>query len=404
MTKRRAVVNLVMLAILSAGCFYFTNHVLAQGTTDLNAQIQEKQQKITELKKQIEAYQVAIAQKQSQATTLKRQMSILDDKIAKADLDIKSKQLAINTVNLQIQALTVDISKKESDITDKKQRIGEILRQLDQADRRTLIEIVILNPSLGKYFDQLNYLEELQKTLQTNINQLQVMKSDYEKKQVNLNIFRTQLTDTKEQLEQAKSTLNNEIEVKDQILKQTKQSENKYQSLLAQALAEQEKANNEIKSLESEIRKKLQKQANSRFDQMDTNFIWPVRPLRGLSTYFHDPDYIFRRYFEHPAIDIPSPQGTDIKAAAGGYVARAKDAGMGYSYIMIVHNNGLSTVYGHVSRIDVTEDTYVNKGQIIGAVGGMPGTKGAGKLTTGPHLHFEIRSSGIPVNPLDYLP
>lgn len=403
MTKPKIAITLIVLAISLASFLCLVNYSTAQ-TTDINSQIQEKQQKLTELKKQIEAYQVAIAQKQSQATTLKKQMSILDDKIAKAELDIKSKQLAINTVNLQIQALTVDISRKESDITDKKARIGEILRQLDQADRRSLLEIIVLNPSLGKYFDQLNYLEELQKTLQTNINQLQVMKSDFEKKQANLNIFRTQLSDTKEQLEKAKSTMNNEMETKDQILKQTKQSENKYQSLLAQALAEQEKANNEIKSLEAEIRKRLQKQANSRFDQMDTNFIWPVRALRGLSTYFHDPDYIFRRYFEHPAIDIPSPQGTDIKAAAGGYVARAKDAGMGYSYIMIVHNNGLSTVYGHVSRIDVTENTYVNKGQVIGAVGGMPGTKGAGKLTTGPHLHFEIRSSGIPVNPLDYLP
>ena len=132
--------------------------------------------------------------------------------------------------------------------------------------------------------------------------------------------------------------------------------------------------------------------------------MWPISS-RIITSYFHDPDYPYRYIFEHPAIDIATAQGTSIKSVEAGFVARVKQGGRtGYSYIMVIHADGLSTLYGHLNQISVTSDQFVSKGQVIGYSGGVPGTRGAGPLSTGPHLHLEVRLNGLPVNPLLYLP
>jgi murein DD-endopeptidase MepM/ murein hydrolase activator NlpD len=93
-----------------------------------------------------------------------------------------------------------------------------------------------------------------------------------------------------------------------------------------------------------------------------------------------------------------------VAAAADGVIAKVSDNGMGFSSLVIRHEGGFATLYGHVSGFLVQEGQHVRAGDPVALSGGQPGTKGAGKMTTGSHLHFEVTKSGIHVDPLTYLP
>jgi murein DD-endopeptidase MepM/ murein hydrolase activator NlpD len=133
-------------------------------------------------------------------------------------------------------------------------------------------------------------------------------------------------------------------------------------------------------------------------------FDWPVEPTLGISAGFHDEAYHKRFGMEHNAVDIPVLQGSTVYAAAAGAVVKVSDNGKGYNSIVISHDGGFSTLYGHVSAFLVKEGDAVRAGQAIALSGGTPGTNGAGRMTTGAHLHFEVIRQGVHVDPLQYLP
>ena len=120
----------------------------------------------------------------------------------------------------------------------------------------------------------------------------------------------------------------------------------------------------------------------------------PGAPITsGFGPRFHP---IFHTVRMHTGIDFGAGYGTPIRAAADGTVVRAGWLG-GYGNATVIdHGKGLATLYGHQSKILVSEGQEVKRGQVIGQVG-------ATGFATGPHLHFEVRIDGTPVDPRPYL-
>lgn len=275
-------------------------------------------------------------------------------------------------------------------------------------DQKNYLEVLAENQSFSEVFDQMQYVENLQGDLQNTLNQVQKLKAELENQKNQQEAKKLDEEKSKSDLANMQASLEEQMNGKELLLSETSNSEKQFQNWLLESKYEEDQLNAVIADLDRTIRQKLEESDKSfSIDETHPGAValsWPVDHSRGLSATFHDPDYPFRYLFEHPAVDIRAYQGTPVAAAAPGYVAKVQNGGKtGYSYIMIIHANGISTVYGHISKLMVQEDTYVTRGQIVGLSGGMPGTSGAGPYTTGPHLHFEVRLDGIPVNPLDYL-
>lgn len=405
--RKRLIIALLTLSLLTP---QFSQ---AATVSQLKSSLTAQQRKAAELRKQIQAYNAALAKKRAESANLKQQIGSLNGKISTTQKKIGEKNATINKSVTETNAVQKTIEQKEQEMDARQDEIAETLRTINTVDQQSLLKSLIIEGSISKFFAQSDYLGTLQGKLQGNLNEVQALKQNLEQHKKKLVTYTIALTNDKERLQNVKEDLRDQEEVKADMLTQTKASEAEYQKLLRQLQSQQSAANNEIMAIERQIQSMLTKPTRSNGgtalqDRLKSFgkvvFSWPVNPYRGISTRFRDPNYPFRRLFEHPGIDIPEPQGTALKAAADGYVAIAKDAGMGYSYILIQHNEGFSTVYGHVSAIYVRSGQYVSRGQLIGRTGAKRGTPGAGPLTTGPHLHLELRKNGVPVDPLKYLP
>lgn len=103
----------------------------------------------------------------------------------------------------------------------------------------------------------------------------------------------------------------------------------------------------------------------------------------------------------HEGIDLFAPIGTPVLACRAGIVIAARASrGMG-NYVVIRHSGGITTIYGHLLKVNVRRGRLVRQGDVIGAVGK---TGNASHPAIKPHLHFEVRRGGVPQDPLDYLP
>lgn len=375
---------------------------LKEEVDDLNKEVEDRERRIKELDNLVGRFRSRITEQESAQVSLQNTVMLIENRIQEKQLATERTKQQIELTNIEIQRLGNQIRVEEAKINRRQESLAELIRQIHEAESVSVYDVLVTRKSISEFFAHVNELRRLEQDLSEATKLVKQAKAELESKKKDQEARRLTLQDLKRSLEQEKVKLEEEKTAKLSILEQSLNQENEFRKILYELRQEQQTTNDDIAELENRIKDKLDSvdQALARGDVL---LSWPVNPTRGISARFHDNTYPFKHLFEHPGIDLPVNVGTPVKTAAGGYVAFTRTGKQYGNYVMIIHPGGVATIYAHLSKFNVETDQYVERGEVIGYSGGRPGMQGAG-LSTGPHLHFEVRQNGIPTDPMQFLP
>ena len=382
--------------------------------------------------------QEKLNQTRESLSTLRQQITLMNEQIQTSEKKILNVADQIAFKEQEIEKMKQEVEIRKAALEDQKKLLESYVRMqyVQENDffengenglEMSTVKIIFSDRSLSDTFDEISSVSLFQEAGARVLDKLAEDMKVFEGLSMSLENKKLRLDDLQQKLQNERQHLDDQKFSKARLLADTHGDEERYQELIAQSLSQQEESLLQIRALQdnmkyvqrklqdfgadvsySELKDIVDQRTKEFYDYQyerdeNTQFQWPVAPNRGISAYFRDSGYKARFGVGHNAVDVPTAQGTPIRAPKDGYVYKVKDNGLGYSYIILSHKDQFTTVYGHVSEILVAEKDFVKEGTVIGLTGGAPGTKGAGHMTTGAHLHFEVLKEGQYVDPLDYL-
>ncbi len=382
----------------------------------------------------------------------------LEKTIAMMDEDIADLVTEVNGINTNIISAKDKIKANKQTIEVLQKRIkqntqilleyleylykkGQYIKSSENQDIDNLKTILLSGKNIDVILSDMYFKSLIQVTWQKLISKHRKFISQLYKTQIALKNDEQQLKALRKKLFLEKSVLDSKRMAKKRLLNATKGQERLYKKYISEKLAverdikvkelrERIRLNNtkknllttygctfvDISSVENIVLSELSEKclwinkiiyAESRLTGVpigNNPFSWPVEPFLWISAFFKDQEYKDEFDTDHDALDIVTPQGTDIRAPMDGYVIYIQPpVNSSYAYVAIKHSDNLVSLYGHVSKVLVGKYDFVKKWEVFAQSGGEYGTNGAGVLTTGPHLHFVVYKDKEYVDPLEYL-
>lgn len=363
--------------------------VRAQSVDGLRDKITDRSERIKELEREIRQYETELQKVGAEKQTLQGAINSLDISRQKIGADINLTENRIGTGNLEIQRLALEIAEKELLIAKHQEAVAKSLRSINEFDGDSLVEAVLANVDLNEVWERVETLERFQLAVRENVQKLSIFRDDLTEKKLESEGKKQELIAFRNQLGGQKKVLDINRQEKDELLTVTKSEEAGYQRLVEEKRAAREQFEQELLDLEAQLEFALD--PSSIPAKGEGILLTPLDKIR-ITQRFGSTQFAQSGAYNgkgHNGVDFGASTGTRILAALGGTVIETGDTDRVrgcFSYgrwILIQHNNGLSTLYAHLSVINVSPGQKVSTGEVIG----FSGNTG---YSTGPHLHFTV--------------
>ena len=407
--RKKKIAVLAAAAALTLGTV-FSSYATSKAIEDAKKKVssmEEEKKKVESTLKELEGKKSDIA---AYVKELDRNLSALAGELTKLEGDISQKEEQIEEAKVELETAKITENRQYEDMKLRIQymyengqtgllesmmqseSIAELLNRAEYASqitsydrkmleeyRKTRQEVALKEEALKTEHQELLTLQDSTKAKQSSVKTLMASK------EAELASYETKIASAQGEIDQ----YNADIKAKEEHMARVE----------AEIRRKEEEARKAEEARRAEEAKKNQSSAggDSTVKKGNTNFIWPCPASGRISSAFGDRSSPTEgASTNHKGIDIPAPSGSSIVAAADGKVVISTYSYSAGNYIMIDHGGGLTTVYMHCSQLLVKEGETVKQGQTIAKVGSTG-------YSTGPHLHFGVRSGGSYVNPSGYV-
>lgn len=349
-------------------------------------EIEQHQQELQNIQQQMEVYQQKKQQSQRKVNSLAEKLQIIQSDLDVALGEYNKIQSQLNYTEQQIDLNEQILKKAEKSLADRSQILNKRIRDIYKNGQVSYIDVLF---GATDFIDFTARMDILKRVLNQDVTLIAKVKAEREliiQKKAELERDRAAIVELKKQAAVKKS--------------QVEERRDEQASVLGAAVGERdsnERAYQELLDTSRRIEQLIRNIQAGKGGAIGSGIhMWPTSgPITSPFGWRTHPIFGTQRF--HSGIDIGADYGDSVVATDGGVVIYADWMG-GYGKAVIVdHGGGISTLYAHNSELVVSEGQRVYKGQMISRVGSTG-------YSTGPHLHYEVRQGGSPVNPMNYLP
>lgn len=347
------------------------------------ASISTRQEDLLRLRRQLETERQRLRLVKHRERRMADEVQRLDRQREATEEQLRNLAVQLRRVRLRTRAAAVEVARAEAAMAQRRDLLASRVIDLHRSGRAGYLDVVLQATSFPEFVARSRLVGAVMRDDARLI-------SAYARDRDRTSALREELIAQQAKLvEVARQTRERELELSEQVAAKRR--------ILGAIIHERAAAEQAVRETEEDsasvqaLIQRLQGGAAPARESAVSAFIWPLRgPVTSRFGFRRHP--LFRRHHFHTGVDIAAPRGTPVPAAHAGKVLFAGWYG-GYGKLVIIdHGDGVSTLYGHLSRISVAPGQAVVRRQVIGLVGSTG-------YSTGPHLHYEIRRNGRPINP-----